>query len=245
MSSPRWVFISPHLDDAALSCGGLISDLTARGTPCLNITITAGIPELSARSKLIDDVQRKWGFTDPAEAVRIRKDEDIKAMAILGCQVIHLDFLDAIYRKSKDGDFFYSSIFDSIHPDELYLPQNIARSLTKYLRADDILLLPLALGKHIDHLITREAARFLDQRIYYYIDVPYIFSSENDHKPMELELYTHIRHFGKKYLRDWVLAIQCYSSQLSSLFEDSNDLERKITNYYFQFEGIILLREGS
>jgi len=38
----RWIYLSPHFDDAVLSCGGLIFDQTCGGTAVEIWTVFAG-----------------------------------------------------------------------------------------------------------------------------------------------------------------------------------------------------------
>jgi hypothetical protein len=45
----RWIYISPHLDDAALSAGGLIHEQTQAGLPVEIWTLMSGFP-------LVDEV---------------------------------------------------------------------------------------------------------------------------------------------------------------------------------------------
>lgn len=245
MTSRRWVFISPHLDDAALSCGGLISHLTSKGDPCVNITLTTGIPNLKSTSVLVEDIQREWGIIDPADAVATRKIEDLKSMRTLSCDSIHLDQLDAIYRQSPEGEFLYSSIFDPIHPLESELPTKIADLIKNQLGLNDQLVFPLAIGGHVDHVITHAAAGFFSGEVLYYIDVPYCFKS-NLEADATLEGYEPIFFpLNEENAKAWVKAIMCYPSQISSLFKDEQDMTMKIMEYFSQKKGIILLRKGS
>jgi LmbE family N-acetylglucosaminyl deacetylase len=40
----RWIYLSPHFDDAVLSCGGLIFEQARQGIPIEIWTIFAGNP---------------------------------------------------------------------------------------------------------------------------------------------------------------------------------------------------------
>ena len=44
------LYLSPHFDDAALSCGGQIATFTAAGQSVLVVTITGGDPPADARA---------------------------------------------------------------------------------------------------------------------------------------------------------------------------------------------------
>lgn len=83
------VVISPHLDDAVLSVGQVLG-----GCPgAVVITLLAGIPDGDA----VTDYDRNCGFTSSRQAMRQRRAEDRRALAILGAEPCHLDFLPRQY----------------------------------------------------------------------------------------------------------------------------------------------------
>ncbi|UEP52932.1 PIG-L family deacetylase [Burkholderia ambifaria] len=91
MTAPtRWLVISPHLDDAVFSCGQLL----AQAPGSVVVTVFAGIP---ARGSAAPPWDRRAGFHTADEAVRSRRDEDRRALAMLGAQPVWLDFLDDQY----------------------------------------------------------------------------------------------------------------------------------------------------
>ncbi|PLP97938.1 hypothetical protein CYJ10_24370 [Cupriavidus pauculus] len=79
--------ISPYLDDAVFSCGGLIA---AAMDPVV-VTVFAGVPEAGTAPP-------KWGraagFDDALQAVLRRRHEDARALARLGARPEWLDLLD-------------------------------------------------------------------------------------------------------------------------------------------------------
>jgi len=81
--------ISPHLDDAVFSLGQYLA-----GHPGTAVaTVFAGRPDRSVTG--IWD--RRCGFADGREAMAARRAEDIEALAVLGCEAVHLDFYDRQY----------------------------------------------------------------------------------------------------------------------------------------------------
>lgn len=94
------VFLSPHLNDAVFSCGGYISKLIEIGDSVKVITIFAGIPDIIEKSSSLTSNDTSELDRD-GEIVNKRRKEDRLALASLGVDAIHLDFLDCIYR--KDG----------------------------------------------------------------------------------------------------------------------------------------------
>jgi len=83
------VVVSPHLDDAALSCAHVLAAYPG----CAVLTVLAGAPETYH-----DGYNSRWTNQDFApDAIQIRRDEDERALATLGARPVWLDLLDADY----------------------------------------------------------------------------------------------------------------------------------------------------
>src|SRR6516162_11282302 len=95
------LFLSPHYDDVALSCGGTVALLADRGTDTTVVTIFGG--------EVIDDVlgdfarwkHSRWGLNDMDAVREQRQAEDAAATARLGAGSRWLGFPDAIYRGDR------------------------------------------------------------------------------------------------------------------------------------------------
>src|SRR5512145_2891689 len=126
----RWIYLSPHLDDAVLSAGGLIYDQTHSGIPVEIWTFMCGDPQLGDDISPFAQVQHfMWGFPSAEAAIRGRREEDRNAAAILGAKAVHFDFLDCIYRRGEDGEWLYSDVFGPPHPDDSGIPTQIAETI--------------------------------------------------------------------------------------------------------------------
>jgi LmbE family N-acetylglucosaminyl deacetylase len=88
------VILSPHLDDAVLSCWHLLDG--PGDVRVLNVF--AGVPPAGAATGWWD---RASGSGDSAQAVRTRLEEDREALAVAGREGASLDFLDAQYRDDE------------------------------------------------------------------------------------------------------------------------------------------------
>ncbi len=157
--------ISPHLDDAALSC----SLLMAANPGSYLTTVFAGGP-VSVRPLTPWDRAARY-FTDGADVMGTRRAEDIRAAALIEAAARHLSYWDRQYRNDRYG---YTGLPDRD------LPEAIAEDL---LRQDQDLpadgwVIPLGLG-HPDHRLAADAAliaaeRWLAfQRVYLYEELPY------------------------------------------------------------------------
>src|SRR5215212_8855307 len=96
----RWIYLSPHLDDAVLSAGGLIYEQTRSGNAVEIWTFMCGYPPPGEVSPFAEQNHTQWGFPSAEEATSARRAEDQNAAAIIGAQVLHFDFLDCIYRRA-------------------------------------------------------------------------------------------------------------------------------------------------
>jgi hypothetical protein len=127
------VILSPHLDDAVLSCWHV---LTGPGEVSV-INVFAGVP--------IDLEAPAWwdeytGATDSADRVRERIAEDSRALALAGRTATNLGFLDEQYR---DGE-------QPLAP----ISEQIERLLSPGARV----FAPAAFADHTDHALVRAAA---------------------------------------------------------------------------------------
>ena len=52
-------------------------------------------------------MHERWATTTAEQTVRLRRAEDQRAADILGAKPVHLEFLDAIYRTTADGEALY------------------------------------------------------------------------------------------------------------------------------------------
>ena len=231
-NASRWIYISPHFDDAILSCGGLIWEQCQSGIPVEIWTLTAGDPPIGPVTEFAAQILAKWNIGTPHEAVNARKIEDRNAAYQVGARVKHMLMVDAIYRKTKKGEFLYpDEIFCDINPQEPGIVDFVARQIAKELKKSDTIVIPLSLGNHVDHVIARIASESLGRVIRYYADIPYLFMDEQSLETAVIDMSGVTTKISPEGLSAWQDGIDCYQSQISSLFEDSIDMRKKISNY--------------
>ena len=237
----RWIYISPHLDDAVLSCGGLIWEQTQAGEVVEIWTVTAGDPPPGPVSDLVTRTHAKWNTGTPSQTVALRKIEDQNAARQVGASVRHLSQFDAIYRKNGEGLFLYTEdVFCPINPAENGIIEETLNQISQGLEDSDTIVCPLALGSHVDHVIVRAATERLKRPLLYYSDVPYLFNHENELTAVAAGLQT--RHFSvsDQGLLAWQTGIEAYDSQLLSLFLDKLEMRAQISGYHARHNGQIL-----
>ncbi len=145
------VILSPHFDDAVLSCWHVL----ASAGEVLVVNVFAGEPPAGT----LGWWDRHAGAIDSARAVRARIEEDRQALALAGRTAVNLPFLDGQYR----------------HGDQA--PGEIVEALHGVLVPGTRIYAPASLGDHHrDHTAVRAAAlalRAVGADVALYADVPH------------------------------------------------------------------------
>jgi LmbE family N-acetylglucosaminyl deacetylase len=240
----RWIYISPHLDDAVLSAGGLIYEQTRAGLDVEIWTFMCGFPPSEELSLFAQVLHYQWGISSASEVVTARRAEDVRAANIVGAKTVHFDYLDCIYRPGRDGDWLYSDVFMPPHEDEEGIPARIAESISARLKPTDQLVCQLALGSHVDHVLVRRAVELLEQPVLYDGDIPYLFNSPEELEPITIGLRESIHRITEAGLKSWQDAIAAYVSQISMLFDDHDAMREQIKSYWAENNGLRLWSYG-
>lgn len=234
------VFVSPHLDDAALSNGGLISELS-RVMPgkVYIISIFTHISPLP-HTRHVHKFLEGSLFQNVHQLFAARVEEDQIACKKLGATAIHLNFIDAGYRKRAqphrvrqaighlipEALHMYPTSFSigRLHVDkhEQLLMQNLKTELLGVIGTVGpcVIFSPVG-GKrtHVDHLITRQCCQqAFPKRVIYSLDYPYSLWSSSDKGFIQKSgLLSGIYRKHKEERRE---AIACYASQVKNCFEE-------------------------
>lgn len=172
------LIVSPHFDDAALSCAALLD----RGEPADVLTIFSGAPE-PPRQGWWDE---RCGFASSAESVPARRREDENALAPSGHRIRLLDVLERQHfegpRPAGDADRIADAVRGWLVEVDggtvavpagagwapHWLPPRVARKLRE----------PRGPEPHQDHVFTREAllrAGLDGASLVLYEEVPYLW----------------------------------------------------------------------
>jgi LmbE family N-acetylglucosaminyl deacetylase len=148
------LYISPHLDDVALSCaGGLLERLRAGDRVVVCSVFTR---------------------TTRAAVDRRRAAEDTRALTGIGAEVVHLGFVDAPAREHVTPSFRSLVLDASV---DAALVRDVAagvRGVVDRLRPREVWL-PVAIGGHVDHRTVFAARGAAGRSARFYEDRPYAF----------------------------------------------------------------------
>jgi LmbE family N-acetylglucosaminyl deacetylase len=143
---PRALALSPHLDDAAFSCGGTLSALARAGWEVTVATaFTRSVPDPQGFALAC---QLDKGLPPEVDYMALRRAEDASACARLGARPVWLDFPEAPHRGYADAE----ALFAAPRQDDTVdapLSQALAALMTP---APDLILAPQAIGGHVDHV---------------------------------------------------------------------------------------------
>lgn len=220
LAAHRLVVVSPHADDAVLSCGALRS---RRQVLALNLFDAYAADAASRSEGQVSEVARylfsAWGVLDAAGARAVRDAEDAAACGVIGFARTSAGLLDAAFRRSGASPF--GGLTDA---DQALLPvvTRLIRAQLDAAAESSIVLAPLGIGEHVDHLIARDAALALrneGRRVVLYEDVPYCLLSDAPAGSARLPLQARrVEVDVTAGIEGWVRGVHCYSSQLRMLF---------------------------
>lgn len=232
-------FISPHLDDAVFSAGGLIAYLS-RHTHVEVVTVFSNASSrpytLSAETLL-----KQCGYKDADVLFDDRRNEDRKACALTGITPRHLGHADALWRKIPSPNIV-RRMFSRILPEFLHAyptyrmhiirgeisrrDRSLMETLGKELvairaeRKDAVIFCPLALRSHIDHKIVREVCLKNFERVLLWADFPYNVRTPASAKEIRALGAEAFRWETEKDVKKKM--IESYASQTHTMFPDGN-----------------------
>jgi LmbE family N-acetylglucosaminyl deacetylase len=237
------IYLSPHLDDAVLSCAGLIARQTALGARVTVLTIFAGDPPSGPLSPFAQVLHDRW--ESPNSPAAIRRGEDHAACTLLGASALHLDFPDAIYRSGPHGGALYpdvETIFATPHPEDEKLLDLLAIRLRQECPTEAKVYVPLCFGAHVDHQLTRLTAESLKRSLMYYFDLPYAARSAllppNLESPQGEEILISLE---EDELEIWFEAVALYRSQISTFWPNVEAMRDEFRSHINNEMGLRLL----
>ena len=162
--------LSPHFDDAAFSCGGLLAVLRDQGWRTVVATVfTQRVPDPQGFALAC---QSDKGLGPEVDYMALRQAEDLDAMAYLDAEWRWLDFPEAPHRGYESA----AALFGDVRADDdvwATITPVIAHLLAEL--SPDLVLSPSGMGGHVDHRQVIRAALSVvpPERHVFYRDTPY------------------------------------------------------------------------
>ncbi len=184
--------LSPHLDDAVLSCGGLLGWAGRRAPVTVATLFTEASPPpytLSARQYL-----KQTGAADAEELYAERRAEDRRVLELLDVRWRHAALVDGLFRRlprPRPGAQRLARLLPEVahvyptyrlhlargrvSPYDAETLRAVGETVDALLpeRSGGLLLAPLGVGGHADHVLVRTAAERSGRPVVYYSDFPY------------------------------------------------------------------------
>jgi LmbE family N-acetylglucosaminyl deacetylase len=239
----KHLFLSPHPDDAVLSCGGLIHRLIQAGETVEVFTVTSGeIPPEVRNSPFAAELLGRWQLG--ADAIAGRQAEDRAALAVLGSTARFGTIPDAPFRLDAQGRQLYpdrNAIFGDLDPRDPALHR--LGEITEGCDPRTVIYAPLGVGHHVDHLLTQKALlvwleSFPEVAVFLYEEYPY--SAEGDaviqvaRKQLGQPTRPVSHTLSETDLDAKIRAIACYQSQISSFWSSTAAMAEAVRQYAAQ-----------
>jgi LmbE family N-acetylglucosaminyl deacetylase len=179
---PTALALSPHLDDAVFSAGGLLATLAADGWRVVMATIfTQSVPEPKGFALAC---QLDKGLGPEVDYMALRRAEDDAAAGALGLAApLHLPFREAPHR----GYGSPPQLFADVRADDR-IDLDLAPALADLIAGErpDLILAPQAVGGHVDHVQVVRALRTLAPAapILWWRDFPYTVREATPKEPL-------------------------------------------------------------
>ena len=229
----KWIYLSPHLDDAIYSCGGLIHQQAQLGAEVEIWTIFSGQFDPNRLTPFAKDIHNRWGTG--LDSIKARRSEDEKACEILGVTPRHFEFRDVIYRFKENGSAEIiedNDLFRAYDKADDPFMESIQFTLQQAMKKEENMQIcaPLSLGGHIDHQIVRRAADKLelDTPLYYFVDFPYIVRTQGQVPNLPKKEF----ELSESDINFWCKGIALYGSQVSTFWDDVADIHSEIYPYW-------------
>jgi LmbE family N-acetylglucosaminyl deacetylase len=242
------LFLSPHPDDVALSCGALVAQLYARFERVVMATCYGGAGSLRHltpyQKEALGFVGHSAALT-PAGVMEERASEDRAFAEVVGAELIALGLPDAVFRGYEGEEALLGP------PREDDPPPTSALAELLHSVQPDVVYVPLSVGGHIDHRQVFRAGVFelaggragsfseKDCRAVFYEDFPYAwwddFRGLDQLRPDQAELLEPAFELKPEYVdvpeplaHKKLRGIKQYDSQIARLFGTDPEMEAAI-----------------
>ncbi len=223
------LFISPHLDDVAFSCGGTLIRLVEEGWRVCLCTVFASSVQNPKGFALACQLDK--GLSADADYMGLRRKEDQQFAQIASAPpVLHLPFYEAPHRGYNSA----SDLFSGPHKDDL-IWRELAPVLKELARDYSVLFAPQGIGSHVDHLqvIRAISAGDLSTKTAWYRDTPYVIKNPSAPPSPLLPEAAHFQAFSiTSTIEKKIKACAAYETQIKFQFGGNEELGKKLRQFH-------------
>lgn len=234
------LYLSPHFDDAILSCGGLIHAQRQAGERVGVFTLCGGSPGPDAVSPLARQYDAKWSGSGGGLA--LRRAENAAALSTWGVSCWDGITPDAIYRNGPEAPYYPSreDLFGEPHSQDAAAVLPLWEPQLKQIAAEQgravLLYAPLGVGGHVDHELTRRLAQHMAEAgwtVQFYEDYPYVELTPDGVREAQAR-------FGPCGwnsrtvaidVRTKIQVVRTYRSQIGTVFGGEKEMVRRICEF--------------
>ncbi len=198
------LFLSPHFDDIALSCCGLLKIIS----PYSNV-ILMNVFSISNYAPYCP------GLNSIQEICELRSTEDLNFCKQLNIKRLNLGFKEAPLRGFDSMDEIFSGYNDPRDREMLTEIMVIFKKHSDF----DFIFTPIGFCTHVDHEIVRKAACvFREDKVIYYEEQSYLGEIDNKYYSDEIksaELYFQFKVDITNIINDKLTYVKMYHSQVT------------------------------
>ena len=241
-----WIYLSPHFDDAALSCGGLVWEQAQRGERVSIWTVCAGEPPSTELSLFAQELHARWKLDQNAPARR--KIEDQNSCQRLGASSRYYAIPDCIYRRDPGtGEYMYAAeaaLNGALQAGDYTVIRSLQEEIQLHQEPEVLFVCPLGLGNHVDHQLTRAAAEGISHTCWYYADFPYVLHNQTMLERMNAEGWANeVFPISAAGLAAWEDSISAHASQVSTFWSNDLTMRQGVADYLHETGGIRLWKK--
>ncbi len=241
-----WIYFSPHYDDVAFSCGGLVYEQARTGDQISIWTICAGKPPVGGLSTFARGLHTRWKSSQNKRVNR--RVEDKRSCRWLGASSRYFSIPDCIYRKDgQTGLFMYTSeeaLNGPLQAGDSQTVDILRQELSSSIGWDMSLVCPLAIGNHVDHQLARLALEGLDHSLWYYADYPYVERHRVQVETMAQDGWvSQVFPISADGLVAWQNSIAAHRSQISTFWSGEVEMRQAVEAYLGWDNGLRLWKK--
>ncbi|VVB86395.1 GlcNAc-PI de-N-acetylase [uncultured archaeon] len=233
------IYLSPHYDDAILSCGGLIYAQCRAGERVGILTLCTSLPDHVPESALARQYLAAWSKS--GDGMANRRVENATVLSNWGVQNWECSTPDAIFRTGGGTSYYQSraDLFCEPHIDDAAFLLPVWEEWLQQLADKEkniLLYAPLGVGGHVDHELARRLGQRMGQtgwKVCFYEDYPYVELESDGVKVAQakFESYKWTSRTVSIDVQAKIDALRAYHTQIGPVFGCDNDLVRRVKNF--------------